>query len=63
MSAATDTSFKAETGSQLEHDHRTDEEIGAEIRKEALNLGTGKDVIPMTVGVARGVHDVFHMLL
>lgn len=36
------------------NDHRNDEEIASTIRSEALALGSGKDVIPMTVGIARG---------
>ncbi len=40
----------------METDHRSDEEIAATIKEEALGLGSGKDVMPMTVGIARGRH-------
>lgn len=38
----------------LENDHRSDEEIAATIKQEGFVLGSGKDVIPMTVGIDRG---------
>ena len=38
----------------LENDHRSDEEIAATIKQEGFVLGSGKDVMPMTVGIDRG---------
>jgi len=35
-------------------DHRSDEEIAATIKEDQFVLGSGTNVLPMTVGIARG---------
>lgn len=35
-------------------DHRSDEEIAATIKEDQFALGSGTNVLPMTVGIARG---------
>lgn len=48
---------KLSTHAHADSNVKGDEETAATIIDEAVNFGSGKAIMPMTVGIARGIPD------